>query len=162
MCRTYGLRDVSTILVPLALGCIGWFATQYFANPLVRFVEIKRTAHELLFYTANVFGRDDPRLEKAVDDLRKVAAQISAFDATLPAWLRWLFFRRGYNLKEAVQRFTGLSNLLAAAPSGSGTSEATDTYNEKRLERYEIEKALKLPLTDEPKLIEALKNRVER
>jgi hypothetical protein len=141
------------------LGCIGWFATQYFANPLVRFVEIKRTAHELLFYTANVYGRDDPRLEKAVDETRKVAAQIGAFDATLPAWLRLLFYRRGYNLREAVQRFTGLSNLLAAAPSDSAGLEAADTHNKKRLERHAIEKALKLPFTDDPNQIEVLKGR---
>lgn len=151
---------MSTILVPLLLGCLGWFATQYFANPIVRFVEIKRKAHQLLFYTANVFGRDDPRLANAVDDLRKVAAQISAFEATIPAWLRLLFYRRGYNLREAVGGFTGLSNSLAAGPSDSTAPEAARMYEEKRLQRYQIENALKLPLTEDPKRIEVLKRRL--
>jgi hypothetical protein len=91
----------------LVLGSIAWIATQFFASPLVRFVEITRNAHELLFYTANVFRRDDPRFEKAVDDLRRVAAQISALEATIPALLRWFLHRLGYDLNRA----TGLYGL---------------------------------------------------
>lgn len=167
MSETYGLRDVSTILVPLALGCIGWFATQYFVNPLVRLNDIKRTAHELLTYTARIYVPGDPRLEKTIDDLRKVSAQISAFNATVPALSRFVFNARGYNFKEAARRFVVICNILSnlrdARPlDDESISEASDTFGRTKLERHTIEKLLKLPFTSDPKLIEAIKKHMGR
>jgi hypothetical protein len=137
-------------IVTIALGGVGWFATHFLANPLVSFIQIRREAHELLFYIANVYTSDDPHVERASDNLRRSAAKISALEAAMPRFLRQTLSNLGYDLKKAAGGLVAYSNILDAVGSSdvAANQDEMRCHHETRIQRHCVEKALKLPLTD--------------
>jgi len=125
----------STVVLPLIAGIVGWFATHFFARPLLKAYEYREKAHELIFYTANVLPEDGDRFQESVDELRRVAAQMDALLAVMPWYCRRLMVYLRIDLRRAASGLTGLSNSLGAK-DGS-----------KKVHRNHVEKDLNFHIT---------------
>lgn len=138
--------NVLPLVGTLMVGAIGWFVANYIGKPLIKFSRLREEIHEALFFTANVSNREiDPhRYDNAVSELRRLAARLNALEHSLNRFVRRYFSWRGLDLITAIGSITGLSNSLH------------DKTGEKAGLRYDIEKALKFPMTYEtrPKIRE--------
>lgn len=114
-----------------------WFGTHFVGNPFIKFYSLRERIHQSLFFTANV-GTDDPRFDKAVEELRRHAAALDALRVTLPCFPKWFLNKRGYKLEEAVSGIAGLSNRLGNVGNERG---------EKAIHRSKLECGLKFPRT---------------
>lgn len=124
----------STILALLA-GVLGWFATHFFARPLLKAYDYREKAHGLTFYTANVLPDDGEKYKDAVAELRRLAAQMGALSTVMP-WYCWRILVYAHiDLGGAAGGLTGLSNSLGS------------TDGSKKVHRNQVEKALNFPLT---------------
>ena len=137
MRASHAFRMWNLVLGTIVGGILGWVARQYLAAPLERFNELRAHVSEALFFTANVSRRDiDPdRYDEAADELRRLAAQLRGLHDSSTKPVRWYFVWKGYELTEAIAALTGFSNSLS------------DKTGQKAMYRYDVEKALKLPLS---------------
>jgi hypothetical protein len=145
------LGTVLPVVGTIALGAIGWFLSQFLARPLVRFFDLRQQAHEQLFFTANVYSgtEEASRFERACEDLRRTAAQLSACESCMLSPLRRLIYSLGYDIGRTIRGLTGLSNVL-------------ERHDEKAIFRHEVELGLKLPPHDPPERIAQIIDRIDR
>jgi hypothetical protein len=118
-------------------GIFAWVTRQYFAASLEQFRELRSHVSEALLFTANISRRDiDPdRYDEAVDELRRLAAQLKGLHDSSTKPVRWYFARKGYELPEAIAALIGYSNSLS------------DKTGQKGMHKYDVQMALKLPLS---------------
>ena len=128
------LEILFSMLLTAMVAVAAWFVAHFVGNPFIKFYSLRERIHQSLFFTANV-GTDDPRFDKAVEELRRHAAALDALLVTLPRFPKWFLNRRGYKLAEAVSGITGPSNSLGI------------TEGEKAIHRNKIELGLKFPRT---------------
>lgn len=128
---------VSTVPVvtTFAVGGIGWGATHFVGAPLLGLRQLRRKIHVALFFTANISHREtDPgRYDQAVDELRRLAAELNALHHSATKVLKHYAGWMGYDLPRAVDGLTGLSNSLY------------DKEGRKAGFRFDVEDALDLP-----------------
>lgn len=130
------LERVAPVLGTLAVGAVGWYGTHYIVRPWLEFRELRKLVHESLIFFANVRDRAyDKRYGDAETEFRKLAAKLSALNVSTSPLVARLFSIRGYDLPAAASALIGLSNQL------------DDTTGERAGLRFDIEKALRLPLT---------------
>ena len=124
---------IGTFLV----GAAGWFITHFLAGPILRFYRLRDRIWEELVFTANVRNstHDESRYNKAADDLRRLAAELDAIRLSAPWPVRTFLSYRKYDLGGAFQGLIGFANTLA------------DRKGERAANRFDIEKALKFPMT---------------
>lgn len=105
-----------------ATGVVGWFGTHYLGAPILKLSQLRQAIHEELFFTSsvgwvNADGTINPaerdRHEQAVIQLRRLAAQMSALNATWPHYLNGYLRCRRFDLEKSIKGLTGLSNGLA-------------------------------------------------
>jgi hypothetical protein len=117
----------------VALGCAGWFATNFVARPLLRVYELREKVWEELLFTANVSLFDGIDYAESVAKLRRLSVQASALEIAWPSYIRGALALAGIDLAAAAQGLLGLSNTI-------GTSDGA------KLEfRAQVEAALHLP-----------------
>jgi hypothetical protein len=137
---------LGTLVVWFVTGVAGWFVTHFFGRQILRFHELRASVHEALIFAANVLPPyvDREAYKRAVDELRRLAAQILALDhaATRPA--RWYFRTFCYDLKKAGRHLIGVSTSL-----GQDYSMA--------FQRHGVERALRLPVTHTDQDVEELR-----
>jgi hypothetical protein len=117
----------------VALGCAGWFATNFLARPLLRVYELREKVWEELLVTANVTMFDDGVFEDSMAKLRRFSAQASALDIVWPSYMRGVLAVARIDLAAAAQGLLGLSNTIGMSIGGDGAY------------REQIETALRLP-----------------
>jgi hypothetical protein len=138
-----------SFILPLLGGSIGWFATKFFAEPLLAFYDLRNKIFEELIVTGNILVPDEKhqwaaweeeaerkRYQAAYETLRRYAAQLAAIKQTshrLP--MRYIDYKE-YDLKRAAEGLIGVANCLARPAS-----------NERALARNEVEIGLQLPRT---------------
>ncbi len=137
----------STIVFLLGVGgaVVAWFATSFFAKPLIDFLNLRSLVHEEIIFRGNIgpMVEGKPDFDKAVELLRRLGAKVQAMNenvsvSSLPLVylpLRWFLSKQGYDLRRAGRGLIGLSNSLA-----SHDSRAPHTSS--------IQAALKLPPAD--------------
>jgi hypothetical protein len=80
------------VLVPVALGAIGWWGSDWLRNPLLRAYRLRSEAVELIFQTVNVGSKSDPdQIKEAQSLLRSLAAHLLATHASAIVPVRALF-----------------------------------------------------------------------
>ena len=131
---------VSTVLPLLgtfAVGIAGWVLTNFAAKEILRFYSLRDRVHEALVYTANVLSpeTDNDRYDSAVAELRRLAAQLTAFKHASSGLTKWFLRRRGYDLETASSRLIGVSNSVSRHDRSLP------------LQRHGVERGLKLPMT---------------
>jgi hypothetical protein len=135
---------MSSTIVSLLLGVggavVGWIVTNFFAKPLIDFLNLRSQVHEEMIVTGNigkmVAGTADHF--KAVETLRRLGAKVQATNVSLSSLpfvpLRWCLSTWGYDLRRAGRGLIGLSNSLVEGDRAAETSV--------------IQAALKLPPAD--------------
>ena len=135
------LNFFSTVILPLAgtflVGALGWVLTHFALNPILRFYRLRELAHEIIEFHDNVSNKtdDETRYDGAVSEIRRIATQLRALHLTSNIAVLWYFRCLKYNPQIAGSALIGLSNSL------------NDTFGEKAGHRWDIQTALKLPLT---------------
>jgi hypothetical protein len=128
---SYGLLS---LVASVALGALGWIATNFVARPILRAYELRERVWEELLVSANVSVFDGDDYARGVENLRRCAAQASAFDVAWPVVLRWVLHTLRLDLREATTALLGLSNTFGVTGSGDAL-----------LYRRQAGKALRLP-----------------
>ncbi len=125
------------LILTLFLAALAWFAVRIIGPPFVRFFRLRSKTLETIDFTANVSNPDiDPaRYDGASDALRGVGVQIGVLHETSPPPVPWALKRLGYDLAGAKAALIGLANSLS------------DKSGEKAACRWDIERALKFPLS---------------
>ncbi|MGB6080246.1 MAG: hypothetical protein WBF99_12380 [Xanthobacteraceae bacterium] len=135
---------ISTILLGLLSGFVGWILSEFLAKPIRRGIDLAAKAKALFIEHANVSARvneqgdltdlndqEEERLSKAVADFRRVAAELYAFAQTDLA-AGWLLTKTMFDVEWAATAMMQLSNNF-------------ETYGRDRRECIEIAiKALKV------------------
>ena len=135
------------LLVPFALGVLGWLVTHLLANPLLTAYRLREEAPEVIFRTGNTGpSAEHDEWRDARDQLRGLAARIIATNAAALPFLRWVLRCFGLDLRKAAEGLTALSNSL----------EATD--GSRALPRAAVERALRLPRTDSDEYLERIEH----
>ena len=135
------LNFFTTVILPLAgtflIGALGWVLTHFALNPILKFYRLRELAHELIEFNDNISNKtaDETRYDDAVLEVRRIGTQLRALHLTSNIAMRWYFRCLNYNPQVAGSALIGLSNSL------------NDTFGEKAGHRWDIETALKLPLT---------------
>src|SRR5882724_11901530 len=113
-----GINPVYLLLGNLLAGFIGgafaWFATNFWGRPISKFLELRHQAQEAMLFHANIgpYLADRDREPKAMDDLRRLAAQIGGISATSSRLVLAVLHWRGRDLPAATEHLIGLSNTL--------------------------------------------------
>jgi hypothetical protein len=128
---SYGLLS---LVASVALGALGWIATNFIARPILRAYELRERVWEELLVSANVSVFDGADYSRGVENLRRCAAQASALDVAWPPILRCVLHTLRLDLREATTALLGLSNTFGV----SGRPDAS-------LYRRQAGKALRLP-----------------
>ncbi|HEX4570228.1 MAG TPA: hypothetical protein VH184_07370 [Dongiaceae bacterium] len=135
------------LLVPFALGVLGWLVTHLLANPLLTAYRLREEAPEVIFRTGNTGpSAEHDEWRDARDQLRGLVARIIAANAAALPFLRWALRCFGLDLRKAAEGLTALSNSL----------EATD--GSRALHRAAVERALRLPRTDSDEYLERIEH----
>jgi hypothetical protein len=108
-------------------GIVGWLVTQFVAEPLTRFLRMRRDIAQHMLDYENVRARcndrgdvtepfteqDEVRLRNAQKEMREFGAQVISFVQTDPvaAKLIWFFWR--YDASKIGRSLVGLSHDLA-------------------------------------------------
>jgi len=144
-------NTVLPLVGTFALGVAGWFAANFYGEPLSRFAAIRREILVAIFFYANV-NKDTQRnvIEVGASELRRLAAQLDALRNSLMAPTSWTLSRMAFDLPRAVRGVTGLSNTLVSVDG------------QKALHRHEIELALRFTPEFTSAEIEAIRARSER
>jgi hypothetical protein len=127
----YGLLS---LIASVALGALGWIATNFIARPILRAYELRERVWEELLVSANVSILDGDDYSRGVENLRRCAAQASALDVAWPSILRWVLHMMRLDLHEATTALLGLSNTFGV----SGSADAM-------FYRRQAGRALRLP-----------------
>jgi hypothetical protein len=108
------LPAVSSTIAGFFGGALAWFATNFWARPLSKFLDLRLEAQQTILLHANIgpYLADATRVPKASEDFRRVAAQIGGITATSSPLILRLLRRRGYDLPGATEHLIGLSNTL--------------------------------------------------
>src|SRR5260370_40411224 len=82
------------------VGAAGWFATNFWGRPILKFFELRALAHEAVTFHGNVgdFPGESEKVSRAMDELRRLAAQISGIAATGPPVMLRVLQGRRYDL----------------------------------------------------------------
>jgi hypothetical protein len=116
------MRNIMDLVWTFAVGVAGWFVTHYLAAPILTFSQLRRAIHEELFFTKNIgwvnangtlSPTEEKRHDQAVTELRRLAARMSALNATWPHLLSLYLSYRRYDFYKTIKGLTGLSNALA-------------------------------------------------
>jgi hypothetical protein len=141
----YFLNYLLPLLVTAALGAGGWYLANFVFGPWARFCELRQRIHHTIIYVANVSIKDNQQWREAVSEVRREAAELAALNYSFPK-LIWHYARcRKYNRDQAYTNLIGLSNAVGKNIREHGTCPASF--------RHEVEKGLKLPLSDSPEYI---------
>jgi len=108
-------------IAAILLGVLGWLVTNFFAKPLLDFLNLRKQVHEEIVYTGNVGAMvaETPAFDKAVDALRRLGAKVQATAVTDSVILHWFLAKCGYDLHKAGRGLIGLSNTLHMQQDGS-------------------------------------------
>ncbi len=138
-------------IASLLLGAIGWLVTSFFAKPLLDFLDLKKRVFEEIIFTGNIGAMvaNEPAFEEAVDDLRRLGAQLQATAATDSIILRLFLAKRGYDLMKAGRGLIGLSNSLHTQ-DGS-----------RALQTNSVQVGLKLPRDYDDTMIQTIAHRMQ-
>jgi hypothetical protein len=121
------------VLVPVALGAIGWWVTNWLGNPLLKAYRLRSEAVELIFQTVNVGSTSDPdQVRDAQSRLRSLAARLLATHASAIAPVR------------ALLRLLCLDLIAAANASLALSNSFTEDDGSRAIHRRDIEVALAL------------------
>lgn len=119
-----------TVILGILTGSIGWLATEFFAKPFRRGIDLVADVKMQAVMHGNVRDRaaerdgspdavtptgiseaDDKRLREAESEYRKLGAKLMAFCVTEPFAARCLK-RFGYDIDAASRALIGLSNSV--------------------------------------------------
>ncbi|MCL2384229.1 MAG: hypothetical protein FWC84_00130 [Alphaproteobacteria bacterium] len=134
----------------MLLGALGWFATSFFAKPLLEFINLKSEVLEEMIFSANIDALSEglPIYKTAVESLRRLGAKVLATDVTAPWLLRKFLDLWGYDLHTAGSNLIGLSNSL--------------NVKGRYLHADKIETSLLLPLTSSDEFIDTIKRQIQQ
>jgi hypothetical protein len=134
------LPALGSLIAGFVGGAIAWFATNFWARPISKFLDLRQQAQETILFHSNVgpYLADADRVPKASEDLRRVAAQIAGVVATSSPLILRLLRHRGYDLTGATEHLIALSNTL------------TEPYGSELPHRELAQRALRLPLVPRP------------
>jgi hypothetical protein len=107
------------VLVTALIGFFGWITAYFCGKPILRLISLREDIHVALIRHANVLPNIPegqpiheiwkPEHERAVNDLRSLAAQLTAVQESW--WTARTFaYIRGYNIEKAAKSLIGLSN----------------------------------------------------
>jgi hypothetical protein len=143
--HSWFLDQTLGVLLPVALGGVGWFVTHWVANPLLAVNRLRTAVHEELYRTANVGPSADlDELKRAQAALRGLAAQLSAVNASALTPVRWSFSLLRLHIQLAVIALTAFSNSLL------------DREGHRALFKRRVEDALRLPRSDTDEYINGI------
>ena len=116
------MLNIVNFIATLLVGAIGWWVFHYVGTPILILGQLRSAIHEDLFFTKNIGwinanGTIAPvekdRHDQAVLQLRRLAARMSALNATWPRHLNCYLRCRHFDLDKSIKGLTGLSNGLA-------------------------------------------------
>lgn len=137
-------------IASVLLGALGWFATSFFAKPLLEFINLKSEVLEEMIFSANIDALSEglPIYKTAVESLRHLGAKVLATDVTAPWLLRKFLDLWGYDLHTAGSNLIGLSNSL--------------NVKGRYLHADKIETSLLLPRTSSDEFIDTIKRQIQQ
>jgi hypothetical protein len=102
---------LSTVIVGLLFGAVGWMVTSYFVKPVERVEEQRRKAHEEVVFHSNL-GEESSEgaVMAAVSALRRAAVALIASAESAPRLVHWYIRWQGWNLNEAGRQLLTMSN----------------------------------------------------
>jgi len=116
------MLDIKNVIGTIIAGAIGWWLVHYVSAPVLSLRRLRQEIHEELFFTKNVGwihanGKiavsEKDQYDRAVLELRRLAARMSALGATWPRYLNYYLWILHLDLDSAIKGLTGLSNGLA-------------------------------------------------
>ncbi|HEX4301921.1 MAG TPA: hypothetical protein VHZ78_03965 [Rhizomicrobium sp.] len=101
-------------LLPVVVAVVTWIATNFFADPILRFNRTRAAIYASIYYTGNVGGPANvEEVRAATDELRRLSATLRSLWHTSPRVIKFYFSTmRGYNLVDAAAGLIGVSNNL--------------------------------------------------